>query len=247
MSTSFLPLRIAGLIAATLLLSVAARAGDEDAKTSKKAVEQKAPEDTALPAEAESPDLSVGDNVEPQAPIPELTVETPAPVAPPRAVRKNWDPDANVDYSRLLGSVSAVEKQRGVLPPALGFRGYRPNMIAVGYGDRTPGYGVMVEYSWNRIAMGVFASYMPLNFREPGGDANGFGGIYGLYRWLPFDVSPFFLMGVEAGSFSDEVVGGMAGLGVEARIYSGWTALVGWTHHSTMRRGYLGGAFGWSF
>ncbi len=49
MSTSFLPLRIAGLIAATLLLSVAARAGDEEAKTSKKAVEQKAPEDTALP------------------------------------------------------------------------------------------------------------------------------------------------------------------------------------------------------
>lgn len=239
----------ASLVAALCLLAPLSYAGDEDVKTQKAPVEQKVPEDTSLPKEAEAPELSVGDTEEP-APIPQLNEPTaPAASTAPSRARKaqQWDPDRNVDYSRLLGSVPAVEAQRGVLPPAMGFRGYRSNMIAIGSGDRVPGYGVMVEYSWNRVGIGAYASYMPLKFREPGGDANGFGGGYALYRWLPFDVSPYFLMGLEIGSETIEPLGGLAGAGVEARIYDGWTALVGWTFHSTMRRGYLGGAFGWSF
>ncbi|MGG2334415.1 hypothetical protein, partial [Salmonella enterica] len=66
----------------------------------------------------------------------------------------DWKPkdlDENIDYSRLDDGVEALDPGRGVLAPALGFRGYRPNMVAVGGGDRVPGFGGIIEYSWNRI------------------------------------------------------------------------------------------------
>lgn len=224
----------------------AAFAGGEEGKDKKAKQEQKAPVDTELPKEPETIDPSIS-----EAPEPSPTFEEPEP--PPAApVRKRQvyvekDPDENIDYSRLLDLVEAAEAPRGVLPPALGFRGYRPSMVAVGGGDRVPGFGAMVEYSWNRIGWGVFASYRNTKGEDRKVAAYGIAGTYGLYRWLPWDVSPYFLMGVEAGNETDEPIGGMVGLGVEARILSGWTVLIGWTHHSTVRRGFFGGALGWSF
>lgn len=152
-----------------------------------------------------------------------------------------------MDYSELMGLVDLGEPDQGVLPPAPGFRGYRPSMIAVGAGDRTPGYGGMVEFSWNRVAAGVFASYRNLRDSDTSAEAQGFAGLYGLYRWLPWGVSPYFLLGLELGSRTPETFGGLVGVGVEARLYSGWTALVGYTYHSVARKGFFGGAIGWSF
>ncbi len=227
-----------------MCLPVHALAGDEDTKQEKAAAEQKAPEDTALPKDAEAPELSMGNELEP---APTFEEPKPSPQAGADRAFHEWDPDGNVDYSHLLELVEVTLPGKGVLPPALGFRGYMPSMIAVGAGDRTPGFGGMIEYSWNRIGLGVFASYLNTLGNDPKVTAFGFAGVYGLYRWLPFNISPYFLLGGELGSQTDEFIGGLTGGGVEARIYSGWTALVGWTFHSTAHRGYFGGAFGWSF
>jgi hypothetical protein len=120
-------------------------------------------------------------------------------------------------------------------------------MIAVGYGDRTPGWGGMVEYSWNRIGAGVFGSGRMARISASTTALQSFFGIYGLYRMLPWGISPYFLLGLEGASNTEETAGGLVGGGMEVRVYSGWTALLGWTYHSTARRGYLGGALGWSF
>jgi len=237
------PLLFSLILLAMLCLQVPARAGDEDTKMEKKAAEEKSPEDTAVPKEAESPEMSVGNNEEP---TPDYQEINPVKTVSARALKER-DPDENVDYSKLTDQVEGAEAMHGVLPPALGFRGYRPNMVAVGAGDRTPGFGAFVEYSWNRVGLGVFASNLNNHGQDRLAASYGFAGIYGLYRWLPFDISPYFLLGLEAGSQTDEALGGLTGLGVEARIYSGWTALLGWTFHSTVHRGFLGGAIGWSF
>lgn len=237
-----------------LLLSVAilalgsprgALAGGEEGKDKKPKQEQEAPKDTELPKEPETVDPSIS-----EAPEPSPTFTEPEPPPPPKKSRPQHverDLDENIDYSKLLDLVETADAPRGVLPPAVGFRGYRPSMLAFGGGDRVPGLGGMMEYSWNRIGWGVFFSYRNTKGEDRKTAAYGIGGTYGLYRWLPFDVSPYFLMGVEMGSETDEPIGGLTGLGVEARIYSGWTVLIGWTHHSVVRRGFFGGALGWSF
>jgi hypothetical protein len=238
-------LSLSALVLAAHVFSPAARAGDEDVGEAKKKAEQKTPEDTALPKDVEAPEMSVGDN---QEPSPDFVEQKPtAEETAPKRRLPDQDPDANIDYSRLLDSVETAEASRGVLPPAPGFRGYRPSMIAVGAGDRVPGYGAMIEFSWNRIGAGITGSYHYNNGQDPTVVGYGIAGLYGLYRWLPFDISPYFLMGVEAGFYTADPVGGMLGGGVEARIYSGWTALLGWTFHSTTHNGFLGGAIGWSF
>jgi hypothetical protein len=262
------------LLTALFLASAPARAGDEDLPEPKRQAEEKIPPDTLLPKEPEapapmpdaesdkSPDFQEIKPKEPeiaeappedtQKPVDTEEAELPPPVKralpePPTAPRRPWDPDRNVDYSRLDDSVEALDASRGVLAPALGFRGYRPNMVALGGGDRVPGFGGMVEYSWNRIGAGILGSYHSEKGQDPNVKGFGIFGLYGLYRWLPFDVSPYILIGLEAGGQTNETMGGMLGLGVEARIYSGWTVLVGWTYHSVMEQGYFGGALGWSF
>jgi|GEM_PF-4557481 len=227
------------------LYSAPAHASGEEDKAKKAKKEAQAPEDTEAPQEPETIDPSLS---EAEAPSP--TFEEPSTAVP--AVRKRniyleEDLDRNVDYSKLLDTVEVADTGRGVLAPGLGFRGYRPSMIAAGGGDRVPGFGAMVEYSWNRIGIGAFACYRNTKGEDYKTSAYGMTGLYGLYRWLPWDISPYFLLGIEVGNETIEPFGGLTGVGVEARIYSGWTILVGWTHHSTVRRGFLGGALGWSF
>lgn len=222
-----------------------ALAGDEDAKKEKVKQEPVEPESTVAPSEPEAPDLSMGE--EPSPVFEEAKPDAPPPRRRARAMRKPWDADANVDYSELLGRVEANEAGRGILPPALGFRGYMPNMVALSAGDRTPGYGAIVEYSRNRLGLGAYYSYRYLHDADLYAFSQSFFGAYGTYRWLPFAISPLFLLGLEVGTSTPEAFGGIAGLGIDARIYSGWTALIGYTYHSTVHRGFLGGGLGWSF
>jgi hypothetical protein len=240
------------LLALTLLVggvsrAPVARAGDEDVKQEKKVVEPVEPEPTPAPAAPDAPDLSVGE--EPSPVFTDAPSDLPAPApAPAKSVTyKPWDPDLNLDYSELMGRVEEAEEGRGVLPPALGFRGYMPNMIAVGAGDRTPGYGALLEYSRNRLGFGGYYSYRPLQGEDLISYSQSFLGVYGMYRWLPFDISPLFLLGLEVSSKANNTFGGIAGFGLDARIYSGWTAYLGYTYHSTVQRGFFGGGFGWSF
>lgn len=224
--------------------AASARAGDEDVK-------QEAPQ--AVPQEEspfvpddkpEVPDLALDEEPEPVSPE---YVPPPVKQAKPTEARSKWNPDKNLDYSELLGFVDTLEAGAGVLPPALGVRGYRPNLIGVSYGDRTPGYGLLMEYSWNRLSAGVSFAYRDLNDDDPETKFQTLGGLYALYRWLPFSFSPYILLGLELGSKTPDAFGGMLGLGMEARVYSGWTLLLGYTHHSAMRKGFFGGGAGWSF
>jgi len=232
------------LVAFFTLHSSLAQAGGEEEMAKKARQEAKAPEDTAVPKEPETIDPSLTEAEEPTPAFAEPVIATPTKKKP--AYRER-DLDENVDYSKLIDLVEAGDAPRGVLAPGLGFRGYRPSMVAAGGGDRVPGFGAIIEYSWNRVAWGVFASYRNTKGEDAKTAASGFAGTYALYRWLPWDYSPYILMGIEVGSETTEPVGGLTGLGVEARIYSGWTVLLGWTFHSVVRRGFMGGALGWSF
>lgn len=221
-------------------------AGDEDVKVEKPKAAPAEPDQAPVPVESEAPDLSMGE--EPAAPDFKGPEETPAAAPEPKRVEaKPWDPDHNVDYSELISRVEPSEAERGILPPALGFRGYRPNMIVLSYNDRTPGFGALVEYSFNRIGMGAYYSYRPNTDENSLVESETFFGAYGSYRWLPYDISPLILLGLEVGSQTSESFGGIAGFGLDWRIFSGWTALLGYTYHSTVHRGFLGGGVGWSF
>ncbi|MGZ3710575.1 MAG: hypothetical protein ACXVBE_02420 [Bdellovibrionota bacterium] len=239
------------LILAFLLLGgishfPAAYAGEEDVKQEKAKQAPVEPETVAAPTQPDAPDLSVGEE---PSPVFDAKPESApsSPVQKGKQARAPWDPDANIDYSDLLGRVEADEPGRGVLPPALGFRGYMPNMVAASAGDRTPGVGALLEYSWNRLGFGAYYSYRNLHDADLYSYSQSFIGAYGLYRWLPFEISPLILIGLETSSKALESFGGTAGFGIDARIYSGWTALVGYTYHSTVHRGFIGGGLGWSF
>lgn len=223
---------------------VPARAGDEDVKKQKEKAAPVEPEPTPAPPPTEAPDMGLGEEPSPAFEAPS---EAPPPRRAARPARKPWDPDENLDYSELMGKVEADEAGRGVLPPALGFRGYMPSMVAVTAGDRTPGVGAIAEYSRNRIGFGAYYAYRNLHDRDTLSFTQSFVGAYGIYRWLPFDISPLFLLGLEVSSKTIDQFGGIAGIGLDARIYSGLTALLGYTYHSTVHRGFIGGGVGWSF
>ena len=126
-----------------------ARAGDEDVAEPKKKVEEKAPEDTALPKDVEAPEMAVGESSEPP---PDFREVQPAKSAQERGkLSKPFDPDENINfkdscarrYDRIYEGrcqkkfeelIEPPSSEAGVLPPAQGFRGYRPNMIALGFG-----------------------------------------------------------------------------------------------------------------
>lgn len=234
---------VVGLVG--IFSSVQAWSGDEDTKPAeqpKEVVEQPQAPEPELP---EAPEMTLGEEPEPLSP--QFPVDTANTKKKKKDRKTRKSPDENLDYSELMGMADPLELKRGVLPPALGTRGYRPNLVAASYGDRTPGYGVLVEYSWNRLSAGVFYSYRNLKDYDRFNRSQSFTGLYGLYRWLPFQISPYLLLGLELGDKTPVGFGGMAGLGLEARIYNGWTALLGYTYHSTARKGFFGGAFGWSF
>jgi hypothetical protein len=249
-------LRAAGasVLVALLLLLLAssprflprAWAGDEDVRVDEPVKPPPPPEPQPIPAEPEAPDMTLEE--EPQSPVYNAPENAPTErSAPAPGAATPWDPDKNIDYSEQLGMAEPVPVAREVLPPALGARGYRPSLLAVEAGDRTPGYGGMVEYSWNRLGAGVFYSYRLLKEEDRYNISESFGGLYGVYRWLPFGVSPYFLAGLELGSETPDPFGGLLGLGVEARVYYGWTLLLGYTYHSTAHKGFFGGGFGWTF
>lgn len=192
--------------------------------------------------------------VEPEPEAPDMGLETEKSPdfeieqdAAKKKGQKPWSLDDNIDYSELVADAEPAVSSRGVLPPALGFRGYRPNMIAIGLGDRVPGWGAMLEYSWNRVGAGVYYSLRRLPTVDGISKSQTFTGLYLLYRWLPWHFSPYFLMGVEGATNTQDQIGGNAGIGIEGEIYQGWTVLVGYTYHSTAHLGFLGGAIGWSF
>ncbi|MCO5143570.1 MAG: hypothetical protein M9962_10815 [Oligoflexia bacterium] len=229
------------LVAVLLFQVMVASAGDEDRKPEPKPIpipqEPEAPP-LDLPSEPEAPDMSVGEQMNPIFSVnPGVTTRTKD--------KKNLD--HNIDYSELTDLVVAGDASQGVLAPALGFRGYRHNTIALSAGDRTPGYGGYIEYNWNRIGTGIYYSYRNLTDYDRFSESQSFTGWYLLYRWLPFDVSPYFGLGLEYTTEAHEAFGGTASIGAEANIYAGWTVLFGYTYHSTVRKGFLGGAFGWSF
>ncbi len=197
----------------------------------------------------ENPEPSMGEEETPPPPPP-----PPPPVQKRRPVRvvkrrphwMNTNPDLNLDNSRVEGSVRRVSLPNGVLPPALGARGYRSTIIAVGAGDRTPGYGFLMEHSFDRMGLGFAASYLPLS-----GDLRArqysFYSLYGSYRWLPYSMSPYLHGGIQYGLGTPIGFGLMGGVGIDTKVYEGLTLMVGYTFHSVAEKGYWGGAFGWAF
>lgn len=246
---------ISALLLSFALLSAMATpyayAGDEDVAEVKQPSTPPTPAivpaPTPPPAPEAQPELSAGkvapSPLKPLPAEPEDTALQPESAPPPPPAK--YDPDKNIMYP----SVDAEPLENGVLPPSLGFRGYRPNMIALGAGDRTPGLGGILEYNWNRLGAGIAYSYRLVNAYQNTFyvQSQSFANVYGLYRWLPFDASPYILLGGELGWATDDGVGAIAGMGLELHIYSGLTAILGYTYHSCVHMGFMGGSIGWSF
>lgn len=153
-------------------------------------------------------------------------------------------PDKNMNYQEVYRKVTVDELPGEVKAPALGTRGYRPNLIAVGVGDRTPGAGGMVEYSWNRISAGIAISgRKTVSMDRP----QIFSSLYVLYRWFPFAISPYILAGAGTATNAARNFGGLVGAGLEVQVYRSFFVLAGFTFHQTVNRGFPGGSLAWVF
>lgn len=151
-------------------------------------------------------------------------------------------PDKNMNYADVYSKIELESLPKAVAGPALGTRGYRPNLVGTGYGERTPGVGAFLEYSFNRVGMGINYSY---KFSKEKSQA--FLGAFATYRFLPFDVSPYMLLGGGTVSHEGESFGAQVGAGLEARIYYGLTLIAGYGYFSAVKRGFAGGAVAWGF
>jgi opacity protein-like surface antigen len=152
-------------------------------------------------------------------------------------------PDRNMNYTGVYKGQSLEPLPASVRKPALGARGYRPNLVGVGYGERTPGFGGFLEYNFNRLGMGLAASLR----KEEDGDFGNFISLYANYIWLPTDISPYILMGGGYAQRADNNVGFLTGIGLAAQVYEGLTLNMGYTHFTSMRKGFWGGSAGWAF
>jgi opacity protein-like surface antigen len=150
--------------------------------------------------------------------------------------------DKNLDFSSIYAGVDLDALPKQVLAPALGTRGYRPNLIALNYGERTPGGGLIVEYNHNRIGYGLSSSWRRVDRQN-----QYFNNAYVIYRMLPFRTSPYFLSGAGIVSGSTTDTGLLIGAGVEAQIYYGLTLLAGYTYYSSVERSFVGGGIAWGF
>jgi hypothetical protein len=247
--------RVVVLLGFCLLTAPLARAGDEGMRPKAKKIDIK--EEATPPAAVEEPV-----QVNPEPAVGEAPVEEQAPVARPRTRRvvrqsvmpvpkpapkwRNTDPDENMDYSRIEGMVRKGGLPEGVLPPALGARGYRSTVFALGAGDRTPGLGLFLEHSFDRLGFGIAASYLPL-YQDTRAQSYAFYNLYSFYRWLPYSMSPYLHAGVEYGMGTPEQVGLIGGVGIDMKLVVGITFYVGYTFHSVAQKGYAGGALGWAF
>ncbi len=235
------------MILALLALGVGmprAWAGSEDRKQRQETPPpaEVPPPPPVVPDDSPDPTLEAAPEEKAEAPV---SAPRPKRRPPPRAMG-SMDPDENINWQRVTDWVKRGGIPDLVAPPALGVRGYRSNMIGVGVGDRTPGYGAFVEYSWNRIGFGMAASYKPLT-RDRRADSYGFWSVYFNYRWLPWDISPYLHGGPQFGTGTPHSFGLMGGAGIDARIYYGLTLQFGYTFHSIAEKGWMGGALGWAF
>ena len=162
--------------------------------------------------------------------------------------------DENIDYGKLIRNIELNEQPKGYRHHALGTEGYRPNTIALGAGGRIPGVGALFDYSWNRVGAGISASYRPnesfmveKNNPELRGTGQTFANIWVHYNWIPFAVSPYFLVGLEYATNTISQLNVIGGIGVEARIWTYVTIFIEYVRHETTKEGFPGAAVGIAF
>lgn len=183
--------------------------------------------------------------------------------APPPSTAENVTPeptvkvhpnDENIEYNRVLRRLEMQELPKGYRHHALGTEGYRPNTIAIGTGGRIPGIGVLFDYSWNRVGVGVSFSYRPehsfsriKNDPDVAKYGQTFGNVWIHYNWIPFPVSPYVLVGVEVADKTQSRFNAIGGIGIEARFWRAATLFVEYVRHETAKEGFPGAALGWAF
>ena len=151
-----------------------------------------------------------------------------------------------MDYAEISHELSKdQEPQKQYYPPHLGAKGYRSSSVLLGIGDKTPGYGILTEYNFNRAGIGASLSWLPVRqYREKG---QYFFNLYGTYYVLPFVATPYILAGIGFGGNTLYTVGPVGGAGLELMLYRGFVLSVGYTYHGTVRRGYPGVSVGVAF
>lgn len=186
--------------------------------------------------------------------VPDRNQSSPFPELPAQGKKKRAEVDQNIDFDPMLRRLEYQENPKGYRHPYLGAEGWRPNTIAFSYGGRTPGYGGFFDYSFNRIGVGISASYRPEprfyvdpRVGDPLGYGQIFANVWAHYNLIPYHVSPYILVGVEYANGAERPVESMAGGGVEARFYYGLTLFVEVIRHETVRKTFAGAALGYAF
>lgn len=164
--------------------------------------------------------------------------------------------DKNMDYGEVYRHTELEALPKPIQQEALGTRAYRPSLVAVGYGERVPGYGIFGEFSFNRIALGIASSLQDLDAGKQSNTSvldkfstriRSFNSLYASYRWIPMAVSPYILFGVGLVNKSDTNIGVLSGLGIEAEVYYGLNFIIGYTYFTAVKKGYAGGSLAWAF
>lgn len=166
-------------------------------------------------------------------------------------------------YEEKSGSIDYEEFDRSISPPAnvdnvykphkLGAKGYRSSLIASGVNLRTPGLSLVMEYNFNRWAVGASASFRNVSRSLlKSGEVKQFSnsvyyGLYSAYYFLPFKASPYLLFGLALSSNAPQSVGPILGGGIEIRLFSGVFATASYTYQGIEEDKFPGIGVGWAY
>lgn len=196
-----------------------------------------------------------GDPNDPDEFKPKRTANAPLPTGVERnGHRRVVDSDRNIDYEPMLKRLEYQEKPKAYRQPYLGSEGWRPNTFSLSVGGRTPGYGGFFDYSFNRVGIGFSLAFRPVQrfyVSEEDAAVQGigqyFGNVWVHYNLIPYHVSPYILVGVEYANGAESAIEAIAGAGIEARVWDGFTIFVEVIRHETVRKTFAGLAVGYAF
>lgn len=169
----------------------------------------------------------------------------------------SWNrPKDRLDHRNLIKEADITELPEAYRAPYKGVQTLRPSKFGIMGGGRTPGIGLLFDYSFDRLGIGASASYRSfyglikeVQNTDLLGSGQAFWNLYTFYHFVPFNFSPYAIFGVELGEKTKHAFNVIFGIGMEIRVftYSGWTVLLEYVYHKTDERSYPGISLSYSF
>ena len=169
----------------------------------------------------------------------------------------SWSrPKDKLDHRNFIEEADITELPEAYRAPYKGVQTVRPSKFGIMGGGRAPGIGFLFDYSFDRLGIGASASYRSfyglikeVENTDLLGSGQAFWNLYAFYHFVPFNFSPYAILGIELGEKTKHAFSVMFGIGMEIRVftYSGWTVLLEYVYHKADEKAYPGIALGYSF